>query len=157
MPTRTAEDRVVEAVKERFPETVLEAKVQREKRVLIAVQKDRLAEVASFVKEKLGFDHITSVAGVDYPDRKEFDVIYDVWSIPKKILLELKTAIPVGDPKLQSLISVWPGSNYHERETWEMFGIEFQGHPNLSRFLLPEDWDKGAPFRKDFKLPKAPR
>lgn len=155
--TEFSENEIVEAFKSNFPEAVLEAKVQRKGRILITVKKERLMDASIFLKEKLEFDHIASVSGLDYPDRNEFEVVYHIYSITKKTLAEVKVAISRNDAKLPSLIPVWPGINYHERETWEMFGIEFQGHPNLTRFLLPEEWDKIPPFRKDFKLPTAPK
>ena len=139
-----------------FTEYVVEAKVQREKRVTVVVKRERLVEIARFLRDNLQFDHIASVSGVDYPEKNEFMVVYHVWSIPKKVLVALKTSVPRDNPHLSSLISVWEGVNYFERETWEMFGIIFDGHPNLSRFLLPEDWDRGFPFRKDFKLRTKP-
>jgi len=150
------EEEVVETLKQTFPEYIVEAKVQREKRVTVVVKKERLVEIARFLRDNLQFDHIASVSGVDYPEKNEFMVVYHVWSIPKKVLVALKTSVPRDNPHLSSLISVWEGVNYFERETWEMFGIVFDGHPNLSRFLLPEDWDRGFPFRKDFKLRTKP-
>ncbi|OYT54883.1 MAG: NADH-quinone oxidoreductase subunit C [Candidatus Hecatellales archaeon ex4484_218] len=150
------EEEVVETLKQTFTEYVVEAKVQREKRVTVVVKRERLVEIARFLRDNLQFDHIASVSGVDYPEKNEFMVVYHVWSIPKKVLVALKTSVPRDNPHLSSLISVWEGVNYFERETWEMFGIIFDGHPNLSRFLLPEDWDRGFPFRKDFKLRTKP-
>ena len=150
------EEEVVETLKHTFHEYVVEAKVQREKRVTVVVKRERLVEIARFLRDNLQFDHIASVSGVDYPEKNEFMVVYHVWSIPKKVLVALKTSVPRDNPHLSSLISVWEGVNYFERETWEMFGIVFDGHPNLSRFLLPEDWNKGFPFRKDFKLRTKP-
>jgi len=157
MTVNIVEDGVAEAVKANFPDAVSEAKTQRRGRVVITVQKDRVVDVALLLKERLGFDYVTSVSGVDYPNRNEFEVVYHIWSISRKILIALKTTVSKDDPRLQSLISVWDAVNYHERETHEMFGIDFIGHPNLTRFLLPEDWDKSPPFRKDFKLPTEPR
>ena len=150
------EEEVVETLKRTFPEYVVEAKVQREKRVTVVVKRERLVEVARFLRDNLQFDHIASVSGVDYPEKNELMVVYHIWSIPKKVLIALKTSVPRDNPHLSSLISVWEGVNYFERETWEMFGIVFDGHPNLSRFLLPEDWNRGFPFRKDFKLRTKP-
>ena len=157
MSSAKKEDEIAANIRDCFPEAILEANVQRKGRVLITVKKEKLIELSLHLKENLNFDHFSSVCGVDYPARNEFEVIYHIYSIPKKILARVKVAIPRDDAKIQSLIPVWPGCNYHERETWEMFGIEFLGHPNLSRFLLPEDWDKTPPFRKDFKLRTAPK
>lgn len=153
----SVEEKVVESVKTRFPKDIIEAKVQRKNRVSISVRSDRIYDIGLFLRDELGFDHITSVSGVDYIDTNEFEVIYTVWSIDKKVLVSLRTKIPRDNPIIKSLINVWEGALYHERETWEMFGIKFEGHPNLSLLLLPEDWDGPPPLRKDFLLPETPQ
>jgi len=157
MSGNTVEDQVVENVKASFPNDVLDTKVQRKGRVSISVKSDKIYDLGIFLRDQLGFDHITSVSGVDYINEKEIEVIYHVWSIDKKILIGLRTRIPRDNPVLKSLIGVWEGALYFERETWEMFGIKFEGHPNLSILLLPEDWDGIPPLRKDFVLPKKPQ
>ncbi|MGQ9468325.1 MAG: NADH-quinone oxidoreductase subunit C [Nitrososphaerales archaeon] len=157
MIENNTEEKIVENVKARFPEVVIEAKVKRKGRVSILVKSDKIYDVGLFLRDELGFDHIASVSGVDYIAMKEFEVIYHVWSIDKKALIGLRTKIPRDKPILKSLINVWEGALYHERETWEMFGIKFEGHPNLSPLLLPEDWDGPPPLRKDFLLPTNPQ
>lgn len=144
---------MIEALRKNFPAVILEAKVQRKGRVTVKVQKDRLGEVALFLKEVLGFDHAAAATGVDYPARKEFEVIYHIWSTSSKVLMALKTVVSRDEPRLKTLVPVWEGINFHERETRELLGIEFEGHPNLTGLLLPEGWDKTPPLRKDFKLP----
>ncbi|MEM3437747.1 MAG: NADH-quinone oxidoreductase subunit C [Nitrososphaerales archaeon] len=151
------EEKIVEDVKTKFPEDIIEAKVQRKNRVSISVKSDKIYDVGLFLRDELGFNHIASVSGVDYIDIKEFEVIYNVWSIDKKVLVSLRTKIPRDNPTIKSLIKIWEGALYHERETWEMFGIKFEGHPNLSLLLLPEDWDGPPPLRKDFLLPETPQ
>ncbi|MCP8307604.1 MAG: NADH-quinone oxidoreductase subunit C [archaeon] len=157
MIEKNIEEEIVENVKARFPEEVIEAKVQRRSRVSVSVKGDRIHDVGSFLRDELGFDHIASVSGVDHIAMKEFEVIYYVWSIDKKVLVGLRTKIPRDNPILKSLIDLWEGALYHEREVWEMFGIKFEGHPNLSLLLLPEDWDGPPPLRKDFVLPANPQ
>ncbi|WP_309491874.1 NADH-quinone oxidoreductase subunit C [Candidatus Hecatella orcuttiae] len=152
-----AEAMVTEDVKSKFGDAVLQAEVQRKGRISIKVNKDRLADVARYLKDSYNFDHLASVSGTDYPDRKEFEVVYHVWSIPRKILAALRVSLPREDPQLDTLIPVWEAANLHERETHEMLGINFAGHPNLSGLLLPEDWKQMPPLRKDFKLPSKPR
>jgi len=157
MTEKSIEEEIVDSVKARFPEEVIEAKVQRRCRVSVSVKSDRIYDVGLFLRDELGFDHIASVSSVDYIAMKEFEVIYYVWSIDKKVLVGLRTKIPRDNPVLKSLIDVWEGTLYHEREAWEMFGINFEGHPNLSLLLLPEDWDGPPPLRKDFVLPANPQ
>ena len=157
MIEKSVEEEIVETVKARFPEEVIDAKVQRRGRISVSVKSDRIYDVGLLLRDELGFNHIASVAGVDYITMKEFEVIYYVWSIDKKVLVGLRTRVPRDNPVLKSLTNLWEGALYHERETWEMFGIKFEGHPNLSLLLLPEDWDGPPPLRKDFVLPANPQ
>lgn len=103
-----------------------------------------------------GFDHVTSVTGIDYPDKDFFTVTYHLGSYARlpirKLVLSMTTELPHQNSKLPSLVSIWPSAEYHERETHEMLGVAFQDHPNLNLLLLPEDWADLPPLRKDFKL-----
>jgi NADH-quinone oxidoreductase subunit C len=141
------EAKIAGKVKAKFPQA--EAVVKRKSRVSISVGKQDLVRVARYLK-RLGCDHILSVAGIDLGE--ELGVAYHVWSTPKRLLVTLKTRVPKKKPVIPSLIKVWEGAFSHEKETHEMLGIEFAGHPDLGRLLLPEDWKGGHPLRKDFKL-----
>lgn len=148
----TEADSILEQIKTQFPEAVLEASAQRDRRIVIAVARDSLVDVARYLRDKMGFDHPASVTGVDQPARKELDVIYHIWSTLKKILVGLKVTTPADQPRIHSLAQVWTGVTFHERETHEMLGIEFVGHPKLGNLLLQEDWEGGPPLRRQFKL-----
>lgn len=148
------ETMIVDETRSRYPEAVIEAEVERKGRVSLKVRRDHLLEVVKHLKERYDFSNLASVAGVDYPREKVFQVVYHVTSLPKKVTLTLKTEVPRDDPAVPSIIDVLPGADWHEQETHEMFGIDFEGNPNLGRLLLPEDWDEGYPLRKDFKLEK---
>ena len=149
------EEEIVAKVQERFGERVKPIYV-KPKRLKLLVKKESLAELASHLKS-LGFDHVASVAGIDHKKDNEFEVVYHLSSYSqddlRSIVLALATRIPREDPVVSSLCEVWKSAEYHERETFEMFGIVFQGHPKLERLLLPEDWDDIPPLRKDFMLP----
>jgi NADH-quinone oxidoreductase subunit C len=88
------------------------------------------------------------LSGADYDDRIE--VIYLVGSYSDGIIFITKTKLPKGNPAVNSVVEVWPTASFHEREAAEMFGIIFEGHPNLEHLLLPEDFE-GHPLRKDYK------
>ena len=145
------ESKILETIKSNFPQDIEEAEVLRPKRISITVKSEKIVDVARFLKEKLNFDYLLSVSAVDYIKENRFQIIYYVLSSKNKIVLLLRTNIPRDKPSVPSLIPVWEAVDYHERETWEMFGIVFEGHPNLTRLLLPEDWEGGHPLRKDFK------
>jgi len=152
---RGVEEELLKAIKEGLADALVEAKVWRPQRIEVRVKAEKLIEAARFLRDKLGFDHIAAVTGVDYPEKRMIEVIYHVWSTGRMVMLALKTEASRDKPSLPSLVNVWEGALYHERETHEMLGVNFEGHPNLSLLLLPEDWDwssKGYPLRKDFVL-----
>ncbi|MBS7626855.1 NADH-quinone oxidoreductase subunit C [Candidatus Bathyarchaeota archaeon] len=143
---------IAEGIKSHFADVVLEARVQRDLRIVVTVEKEHILEVARYISSEVGFDHPASVAAVDYPMQGKIEVVYYIWSTSKRTFLALKTAIPRAEPKLNSLTPVWSGVDFHEREIYEMFGVSFTGHPNLRGLLLQEDWEGPPPLRKDFKL-----
>lgn len=130
-------------------------KVESERRGFIQVNRSQLVDVAKFLKE-LGFDHVKSVTGIDYPDTEEFEVVYHVSSYSNldlaKVILAIRVKVPYKDPKLPSLYSIWESAWTGERETYEMLGIIFEGHPDLRRLFLPEDFEGVYPLRKSFKI-----
>jgi NADH:ubiquinone oxidoreductase subunit C len=138
----------------KFPE----AKVEwiRERRLKVSTTTARLHEVCLFARDILGFDHISTVSGVDWIAKNELEVEYFIGSsIPgqEDLILVLSERIPRDNPVVPTLIDVWRGAEYHERETHEMFGIDFQGHPDQRHILLPEDWNDLPPLRKDYVSP----
>jgi NADH-quinone oxidoreductase subunit C len=100
----------------------------------------------------LQFNLLTDATCVDrFPMEPRFEVSYHLVSIPRKARLRLKTKLPGSDPVMDSMVPVWPGANWLEREIWDLMGIRFNGHPDLRRILLPDDWE-GHPLRKDFPV-----
>lgn len=128
----------------------------RPSRMKIRVLPENMISIAGFIKENFGFDHAESVSGTDYPKDNQIEVVYHIGSysvkelIPK--ILALSTRTNRDEPRLPSLISIFPSVEYHERETYEMIGAYFEGHPRMERFLLPEDWADIPPLRKDFRI-----
>jgi NADH-quinone oxidoreductase subunit C len=125
-------------------------------RIKIAVEPSNIVKVATFIRDDLGFDHAESVAGTDYPKDNQIEVIYHLGSYSKIELaghvLSLTTRTNRDDARLPSLIRVYKSVEYHERETFEMLGVYFEGHPRNERFLLPEDWADIPPLRKEFRI-----
>jgi NADH:ubiquinone oxidoreductase subunit C len=125
-------------------------------RIKILVEPQDIVEVASFLRDSIGFDHAESVAGTDYPKDNQIEVIYHLGSYSREELaahiLWLTTRTDRDDARLPTLINVYRSVEYHERECYEMLGIYFEGHPRNERFLLPEDWADIPPLRKDFRI-----
>ena len=122
----------------------------------IEVDPSDLVEIATLIRDTLGFDHAESVAGTDYPKTNQIEVTYHLGSYTKDNLaahiLSLATRTSRDDARLPTLINVYKSVEYHERETFEMLGVYFEGHPRNERFLLPEDWADIPPLRKEFRI-----
>ena len=102
--------------------------------------------------EELKFNLLTDATCLDrYPLEPRFELNYQLVSIPFKQKLAIRVKLTGSDPVVDSLFSVWKGANWLEREIFDMFGIQFTGHPDLRRILLPDDWE-GHPLRKDFPV-----
>jgi NADH-quinone oxidoreductase subunit C len=118
--------------------------------VEVFAPREQLAAAAQALKERLGYDYLSMVTAVDWSDRIE--VIYLVFSLDHSQGVYLKCNLPREDlPECPSLTSVWPGAEFQERETYDLMGINFVGHPDLRR-ILTEDEFPGHPLRKDFRL-----
>jgi NADH:ubiquinone oxidoreductase subunit C len=125
-------------------------------RIKIYVDPANIVEVASFLRDSMGFDHAESVAGTDYPKDNQIEVAYHLGSYSRMDLgahiLLLATRTNRDDARLPTLINIYKSVEYHERETFEMLGVYFEGHPRNERFLLPEDWADIPPLRRDFRI-----
>jgi NADH:ubiquinone oxidoreductase subunit C len=125
-------------------------------RMKIVVDSTDIVSVAIFLRDNLGFDHAESVAGTDYPKDNQIEVIYHLGSYGKQELeahiMALTTRTSRDDARLPSLIDIFRSVEYHERETYEMLGVYFEGHPRNDRFLLPEDWADIPPLRREFRI-----
>jgi NADH:ubiquinone oxidoreductase subunit C len=136
----------------------------RSDRIRVSTKRENIVEVAKFIRDELRFDHAESVSGVDYPDSREIEVVYHLGSYTDEKLgrqiFALATRVPREDvpnpgsdsTRMPSLRDVFYSVEFHERECFEMFGVYFEGHPDMRRLLLPEDWADIPPFRKDFKI-----
>ena len=123
------------------------------------VRRERLPEVAAKFRDDpaLRFELCSGVSGVHYPEDtgRELHAVYHLLSITHNRRVRLEVSAPDADPHIPSLVAVYPTNNWHERETWDFFGIIFDGHPALTRIQMPDDW-KGHPQRKDYPLGGIP-
>jgi len=121
----------------------------------IMVEPESLVETAIFLRDNFGFDHVESASGTDYPKEEKIEINYHLGTYSNYDLLPyvlvLSTKVDREDPKSNSLINILPSVELFERETYEMLGVYFIGHPRNERFLLPEDWADIPPLRKDFR------
>jgi NADH:ubiquinone oxidoreductase subunit C len=119
---------------------------------VVRLRPEVLPEVGAYLKgePELSFDFFDFLTAVDR-EEEGFELVVEVASLRLGHRLRLKALLPRDDPRAPSLTRVWAGANWHERETAEMFGITFEGHPNLAKLLLPEEFE-GYPLRKEFTL-----
>ncbi len=145
------ENQFLEALKNQFPDAIIEAKVQSKNRVVFKIKREKLLEICRFTAGKMGFEHLSSVAGIDYV--KEIEVVYHIGTYKHPVILTFKVRLPLEDLNIASVTPIWWNANWYERETFDLLGINFEGHPRLERLLLPHEW-KVHPLRKEWKLPK---
>jgi NADH-quinone oxidoreductase subunit C len=141
---------LVKRYKARFGEGIREAWIDRKQSILI-VDAAQYEEIARFTRDIEQFNLLADLTAVDWPRReKRFDVVLNLYSFKKNERLRIK--VHVGEKEqIASVAAVWSTANWLEREVWDMFGIVFSGHPNLTRILLPDEW-QGFPLRKDYDI-----
>lgn len=148
---------IVERLKERFPSAIEDSEEFRGD-LTIRVKKDQIVPVCQFLRDDpaFRFDLIVDLCGVDrYTPEGRFEVVYNLYSMSNKRYLRLKVPMDESEPEVDSVCGVWEGANWLERETYDMFGITFHGHPDLRRMYMPEDYEY-YPMRKDFPLLGVP-
>jgi NADH-quinone oxidoreductase subunit C len=145
---------IAELLKEKFPEDVLSIKEFREQ-VSVTVKRDNIKAMMKFMHDgpDLYFNYLEDLCGVDYLGKKDvrFEVVYHLYSLKHRHMIRIKAEVPEDDCSIDSVVDIWAGANWHERECYDMYGVTFKGHPDLRRILLPEDW-QGHPQRKDYPL-----
>jgi NADH-quinone oxidoreductase subunit C len=120
----------------------------------IVVPREHLWRAAEYLQAERGlqFDLLSDISAVDrFPMEPRFELNYHLLSISQRLTVRLRVWLPGEDPVVSTLIPVWPTANWHEREIFDLFGIRFDGHPDLHRILMPDDWE-GYPLRKDYPV-----
>jgi NADH-quinone oxidoreductase subunit C len=154
-------DRLAEALQRdgvEFDDAIEKVVVDRDE-LTLHVRRDLLPQVAQRLRDEpdLRFELCLGVSGVHYPHEtdRELHAVYPLQSITHNRRLRLEVSAPDGDPHIPSLFSIYPTNDWHERETYDFFGIIFDGHPSLTRIEMPDDWH-GHPQRKDYPLGGIP-
>nr|BFE64121.1 NADH-quinone oxidoreductase subunit C [Dactylosporangium thailandense] len=154
-------DEVVDALEEAYPgfHDAIERIVVDRGELTLHIVPERIAEVCQAMRDDhaLRYELCSSVSGVDYlgSDGRRLHAVYHLTSMTFRRRIRLEAAVTAEDPHLPSVTQVYPTADWQERETYDMFGIIFDGHPNLTRILMPDDWE-GFPQRKDYPLGGVP-
>jgi NADH-quinone oxidoreductase subunit C len=141
---------LVKRYKEKFGPAILEAWIDRKQSILV-VSREMLGDIALYSRDDEKFDWLSDLTAVDWPKRdKRFDIVLNMYSMEKNERLRLK-AHASADERVPSVQGIWSTANWMEREAYDMFGVVFEGHPDLKRILLPDEW-QGFPLRKDYDI-----
>lgn len=145
------DDALVAALVEKFGEAIESGTIQNEQTILY-VSADKIVAVCETLRDEHGFNRASSVTALDwYPQEPRFEVVYLLHSVKNAQRIRLKVRVGGEDPAVPSVTGVWAGANWYEREAFDLFGIRFEGHPDLRRIMMPEGW-QGHPLRKDFPI-----
>jgi len=151
MPEPLENHPVLHKLREIDPQAIEDAREFRGE-ITLYIRRERLRAACEFLRDapRLRFKYLSDVTAVDlYPAEPRFEVVYHLLAIEPYRRLRLKVRLSGDNPRIDSVVPVWPGANAFEREVFDLFGIHFEGHPFLRRVLMPEDWE-GHPLRKDY-------
>jgi NADH-quinone oxidoreductase subunit C len=144
----------VQALAEEFGGAILRHVVSAGNEHVVYVEAARAGEILAWLKEAPSqrYDLLRDVTAVDYGGGRPLEVVYVLWSVPHRRSLRVKCELPIAELAVSSVTPLWQSANWLEREVYDMFGVEFKGHPDLRRILMPENYAEGHPLRKDFPL-----
>jgi len=157
-------EEIVMILQERFGDAVVQADVDST-HPHVVVRAEAWPDIARFLRDddRLGFDWLRCISAVDYPNDQQVAVVYELHATqapdePGGLWRErhgfaVKVRLPRENPRVGSVVQVWPAAEWHEREAFDLMGVVFEGHPDLRRILCPDDW-VGHPLRKDYEFPK---
>jgi NADH-quinone oxidoreductase subunit C len=144
----------VTALRARFGEAIRRQEIPARGQTVVFVEPDRVREILGWLKEEpeQSYAFLTDVTAVDYGGGRPLQVVYQLWSLVHRRSLRVKAELPLSDLSIDSVVPLWATANWLEREVHDLFGITFEGHPDLRRILMPENYAEGHPLRKDFPL-----
>lgn len=145
-------NRTVAALRESFPADILDV-VEHRGETTVTVRGGNIVPICSFLKKECGFTFLVDVTAVDYLGKRDerFMMVYLFCNMAEKCRLRVKAPVGGEDPSIDSLTPLWNSANWLEREVYDLMGIRFNGHPDLRRILMTDDW-VGHPLRKDYPL-----
>jgi NADH-quinone oxidoreductase subunit C len=154
LPDATGLELIAQQVREGIGDDAVTGTSYYREQATLEVAPERIHDVLELLRKD--FERLMSVHGCDYlPDEPRLGVHYQLLSMERRDRLNVKTRLGVDEPRLRSVVDLFPAANFQEREVYDFFGVEFEGHPDLRRILMPEDYE-GFPQRRDFPMGGEP-
>lgn len=142
---------VVSILNEKFPQAIVEASDDLGE-LTLTVAPSEIAAICGFLKGEAKFVRLSGITANDWwPADPRFEVVYHLHRLEPELRLRLKVKVAESNPEIESVTGVWRAANWYEREIFDLFGVRFTNHPDLTRILMPEDWE-GHPLRKDYPV-----
>jgi NADH-quinone oxidoreductase subunit C len=155
VPDATGLELLAQDVRGEVEGSVLGTEFGPGERAVIRIDPTTVRPTLAYLKGR-GYTFLASLHGVDYyPEEPRFGVLYELLDMHNVDRVSVKARVPLDHPRVQSVIDLWPGANFQEREVFDMFGVDFDGHPDMRRILMPEDYE-GHPQRRDFPIGGEP-
>ena len=144
----------VTALEEEFGDAILHHELHAGDEHVVFIDPERSTEILTWLRDapEHRYNFLADVTAVDYGGGRPIQVVYQLWSIPHKRALRVKAELPLKALEIDSVVPIWSTANWLEREVYDLFGVEFRGHPDLRRIMMPENYAEGHPLRKDFPL-----
>ena len=144
----------VTALQAHFDSSILRREVQSGDQHVVFVDAARNLEILAWLKDDADqrYDLLVDVTAVDYGGGRPIQIVYQLWSVGHKRALRVKCELPLDGLAVDSVVPLWKAANWLEREVFDLFGVDFKGHPDLRRILMPQNYAEGYPLRKDFPL-----
>ena len=145
-----AEEKIVTVLREKFADEILSVESPY-KFLTVTLRADKIIEIIKFLYDQEKYQYLTTLCGIHYPDQKSIAVMYQLHKLSENKRIRLKIALPEANPVVPTLTTVFPAANWMERETYDFYGVIFEGHPNLIRILNVEEMTI-FPLRKEYPL-----
>ena len=144
----------IAARQDRFGTNVLRTEIQAGDQNVVFLEASKNREILKWLRDDPGqlYDFLADVTAVDYGQGRPIEVVYQLWSMTHKRALRVKCELDTDHLMIESVVPLWSTANWLEREVYDLFGVEFEDHPDLRRILMPQDYEEGHPLRKDFPL-----
>jgi len=144
-------EKIIESLNAKFPDAISETKVESDIRISAYSEAEQIVEVCEYLKEELQFGHLCAETATDQIQKNEIEIVYLIGSYDHPVVLTLKAKLSRESPEIESVVPLYWNANWYERETYELFGVQYKNHPDLRNLVLPDELLGDWPLRKDYE------